>query len=102
MFLGFEIWKTKSYHFIKNEEAQKIEKNFHTERNGEFSRSDRKQNVVQSDVDVYQRKLMKTCFIDLFNNRCTLQFERIRAAEMRDKLEALRGRHAVQKWKARA
>ena len=45
---------------------------------------------------------MKSCFIAIFNNRCTLQFERIRAAEMRDKLGALRGRIFVKKWKARA
>ena len=70
--IAITSWKTRVYELIKYEEALKIEKNYHTVKNGEFLRDGRKQNVVKSKISVYLRKLMKASFIALFDNRCKL------------------------------
>lgn len=94
-FLALTIWKSKIYDQIKFNESQTIEKNFHRLKNGEFERNDKKGNIVLSEVNVYLRKLMKTCFIAIFDNRCRMQYGKVQLEEMRDKLRAMRGRNAV-------
>jgi hypothetical protein len=72
--VAFTFWKSKIYESIKLKEAQTLEKNFHRIKNGEFERDDRQGNVVNSDLGVYFKQLLKTCFIAIFDNRCRMQY----------------------------
>lgn len=95
-------WKEASYfEVVQHYEATK-EHLYHRDRNDAFDREKLQLSIVRSMLCLRLGKIYKGSFLALVSNAQRKRLEKVKIGQGRDKVDAVRVRRAIQKWRLRA